>query len=883
ISKQASTNALSALQGKVAGVNIINNATPGSAPQISIRGLGTIFGNVSPLFVVDGTWYSDISFLNNNDIENVTILKDASSTAIYGVRAANGVVLITTKHGVKGRPVISYNGYAGWQSVTNQVKMADATEYATAINELINYSNFGVAPSDVKPPLFSNPASFGKGTDWYGQILRDAFVTNHQVSIAGGTEKTTYDFSFGYLNQDGIVRNNNYQRYTLHLSNEFTPFKALKIGYSANGLYSRSKNPPGGIFHEMYAAAPTLPVFYKNGAYGDPADYGTGNGNNFNPEATLDFNNSQTVNHRLTGDVHAELAILKNLKFRTSFGGDVGQAEVRGFTPIYAATIAQTSTKTNLNVDHTENRNWIWENTLTYNLNFKDHKLTALAGYSAQNNSTHQLNANADNVPYNASGNLHTSFPGDAAIAFVPTAADQVHNRSLSQFARINYSFMDRYLLNASIRRDGASQFYPNAYGWFPAIGAGWIVTNEPFMKNQHIFDNLKVRGSWGKVGNSNVPINPSILVVAADPYLTGVFGNPQVPSQGASINSVTPPQTVWEKAVSSDFGLEAAFLHNRLSFEADYYNRETQDAIYSIPIAGSVGTNSSSITANQSSIQNRGVEFSLTWKDQPTKDFSYSFSGNIGVNKNKVLSVISGKNPIYSGGTGIANGNLATRTVVNEPIGEFYGYKVIGVFQTAAQVAASNQKGAQPGDFIYQDLNGDHAIDTRDRTVIGNPNPGINYGFNTAFTYKQFDLAIDLQGVANVDVYNANIGYRFGNENFTQDFYDHRWHGAGTSNTYPSTSVGSNDNSKPNTFFVESGAYFRVRNAQLGYTLPGNSLKKYGVQKIRFYANAQNAINIFGYKGFSPEVGGGVGNLGLDADVYPLFATYNFGVNVTF
>lgn len=883
ISKQASTNALSSLQGKVSGVNITNNGTPGSSPQISIRGLGTIYGNVSPLFVVDGTWYSDISFLNNNDIENVTILKDASSTAIYGVRAANGVVLITTKHGVKGKPVINYNGYAGWQAATNEVKMADATEYATAVNELINYSNHGVAAADVKPPLFDNPASFGKGTDWYGQILRNAFVTNHQVSLSGGTDKVTYDYSFGYLDQDGLVRNNNYKRYTLHFANDFTPVKALKIGYSANGVFSRSNDIPGGIFHQLYSAAPTLPVFYKDGAYGDPADYGTGNGNNFNPEATLDFNNAKTINHRLTGDVHGELTIIKGLKFRTSFGGDIGQVESRIYSPVYKATIAQTRTVSNLDITHNETRNWIWENTLTYDYKIKDHKLTALLGYSAQNNRNYQNEAKADNVPYSSSGNLHTSFPEGASVSLVPRAADQLHTRTLSQFARVNYSFQDKYLLNASIRRDGASQFFPNPYGWFPSIGGGWIITNEQFMKNQHIFDNLKLRGSWGKVGNSVVPINPSIQTVSADPYLTAIFGNPQVPTQGASINTVVPPFIVWEKGVSSDFGIEGAFLHNRLSFEADYYNRKTEDAIFAIPILASVGTNSGSIIGNQASIQNRGFEFVLTWKDQPSKDFSYSFSGNVGVNTNKVLSVQSGKNPIYSGGNGIANGNLATRTVVGEPIGEFYGYKVTGVFQTAAEIAASNQKNAQPGDFIYQDLNGDHSIDTRDRTVIGNPNPKISYGFNTAFTYKQFDLAIDLQGVADVDVYNANIGFRFGNENFTQDFYTHRWHGAGTSTTYPSTNVGSNDNSKPNTFFVESGAYFRVRNAQLGYTLPGNSLKKYGVQKIRFYANAQNAINIFGYKGFTPEIGGSVGNMGIDADVYPLFATYNFGVNVTF
>jgi len=886
ISKQPDANPVSALQGKVAGVTITNNGTPGSAPAISIRGLGTVYGNVSPLYVVDGVWYDDITFLNSSDIENVTILKDASSTAIYGVRAANGVVLITTKKGVKGKPVINYNGYVGYQAATNQPKMATAAEYAQGINEAVAYGNTFAAPDDVKPPIFDNPASYGKGTDWYGQILRNAFTTSHQVSLSGGTEKATYNYSFGYLDQDGLVRNNNYQRFTVHLSNEFKPLSILSIGYNANGVYSYSKDAPGGIFHQLYAASPTLPVYYADGKYGDPTDYGTGAGNNFNPEVTLDYNNHRTVDHRFTGDVHAELKIIKGLKFRTSFGGDLGQLEARGFTPIYAATVAQNQNVTALEIEHTETKNWIWENTLTYDFQYKDHKFTALAGYSAQNNRTYEIVAKANGVPYVKSGSLYDSFPkGDTSVTRIRNPGNQLHNRTLSQFARINYSYKDRYLLNASIRRDGASQFYPNPYGWFPSIGGGWVITNESFMKDQHIFDNLKLRGSWGKVGNSVVPINPSVQTVAADPYLTAVFGNPQVPYQGASINTIVPPRTVWEKAVATDFGIEGSILYNKLSFEADYYNRKTEDAIFAIPVLASIGTNSGSLIGNQATIQNKGFEILITWKDRVGNDFGYSLSGNIGVNNNKVLSVESGKNPIYDGGNGIANGNLATRTVVGEPIGEFYGYKVTGVFQTQAQVDQSPQKGTntQPGDFIYQDTNRDGSIDSKDRVVIGNPNPKISYGFNTSFTYKQFDLALDMQGVADVDVYNANIGFRFGGENFTQDFYEHRWHGEGTSNTYPSTNVGANNNSKPNSFFVESGAYFRVRNAQLGYTFPGLSLKKYGIQKLRIYANAQNAINIFGYKGFTPEIGGAALSRGIDTEVYPLFATYNLGVNVTF
>ena len=876
ISKQPDPNAASALQGKVAGVNIINNGSPGSSPEIKIRGLGTYFGNTSPLYVVDGVWYNEVSFLNPADIESISILKDASSTAIYGLRAANGVVLITTKRTQKGKPTISYNAYVGWQSATNVVKMADATEYATAINELY-------ATNGVTPPLFSDPASFGKGTNWYDQILRSAFTTNHELAISGGSDKNSYNLSFGYLDQDGIVKKNNYQRYTLHVSDDYKPVDALKIGFTASVLSGDSRDVNGGIFHQLYGVAPTLPVYYKDGKYGDPADYHTGDGNNYNPQATLDFFNQKSTNKRITGNAYAELSFLQHFKFKTSLGGDLGQAEVRAYSPVYFATQAQQSNVSSLGLAHTETKNWQWENILTFDYKIKDHKITALAGYAAYDNRAYQAAAFANNVPFDAKGNLHTSFPDTAKVNIIRSPDAQVHNTQLSQFGRISYSYRDTYLINASMRHDGASQFYPNPYGWFPSLGAGWVVTNEPFMKDQHVLDNLKFRASWGRVGNVQVPINPSVLIVSNPQSYTASFGVPQVAYPGASIDQQVPPVIHWEVGQATDFGVELATLGNKLSIEADYYDRKTKNAIFPIPILSSIGTSGGNLLGNQAGIQNTGGELQITWKDKPSKDFSYTISGNISINNNKVLTVLSGKTPIYDGGNGLANGQLATRTVEGEPIGEFYGYKVTGIFQTAAQVASSKQPNAKPGDFIYQDTNGDGTIDTRDRVVLGNPNAKYYYGINTSFTYKQWDLALDFQGVADVSVYNALIGDRFGNENFSKDFYDHRWHGEGTSNTYPSVNVGANSNAAPNSFFVESGAYFRMRNAQLGYTLPGNTLSSIGIKRVRLYANAQNAINIFGYKGFTPEIGGSVGNAGIDANVYPLYATYNFGVNVSF
>ena len=887
ISKQASTNPVSALQGKVAGVSITNSGTPGSSPQINIRGLGTIYGNQAPLYVVDGVWYSDINFLNPGDIENMSILKDASAQSIYGIRAANGVVLITTKKGKLGSATtINYDAYAGFQSVTNRVKMADASEFATLINELYTYNG--------QTKLFKN-TNLGTGTDWYKQILQNAFVMNHNISIAGGTDKSTYNVSLGYLDQDGIVKTNNYKRYTARVSNDIQVFKALKIGYNITGVGSESRDIPQAIFHQLYSASPTVSVFNADGTYGDPKAQNLGDGANFNPQATLDFFNQRTKDYRATGNIYAELKFAKHFTFRTSVGGEFGQTENKKYTPAYYATSAQKNDMSILDLKRVETRNWIVENTLTYQNTFNtDHSLTVLLGQSAQGNKSYTLNASAQNVPFNSDADLYLRL-GNTGTTSVADAGTLI--KFASYFGRVNYAFKNKYLLNASMRADGASQFFGNeTWGYFPSLGGGWVVTNEDFMKDQTVFSSLKIRGSWGKVGNASVPINPSQLLVSQTGDLVAFYNN--LPATGASNNTLPPPPIVWEKGIGSNIGFEAAFLKNRLTIEGDYYSRKTSKAIFAIPILGSLGTKDNGLIGNQADLQNRGAELSANWSDVTGGGLTYSIGGNISYNQNKVLSVLSGKTPIYAGNTGLTNGYVANRTMEGSPIGEFFGYKTAGIFQNAADIANSpTQSGALPGGFKYADTNGDGQINSQDRVPLGNPNPKYTYGINTSFSYKNFDLALDFQGVAGVDVYNSNLAFRFGNENFTKDFADNRWHGEGTSNTYPSVNLGSSANSAPNSFYVSSGSYFRVRNAQLGYTLPKSILAKWKIQKIRFYANAQNAINLFGYKGFSPEVGpvpvdnaakiangsGNSLNAGLDANVYPLYATYNFGVNLTF
>lgn len=885
VAKQATSNPISALQGKVAGVQITNAGAPGSSPQIRIRGVGTVYGNPNPLYVVDGIWYDDISFLNSNDIENISVLKDASSEAIYGIRAANGVILITTKKGKRGeKPDINYNGFVGNQVVTNQIKMATGPEYEQMINEMTVLNG--------KPGPYANPSAAGN-TDWYHQILRNASVTNHQISIAGGGEKSTYNFSFGYYNQQGIVKTNTYDRYTLHLQNDYQLAKFLKVGITAAGNFNNSNNINGSIFHQLYSAAPNVPVYYADGTYGDPNDFGVGNSNQFNPQVTLDYFNNTTKNYKLNGNIYADLKLSKAFTFHSSVGGNFEQGLTTNYAPVYTATLAQRNTVSSLNASRGENRNWIVENTLTFTKKISQHSIKVLVGQGAQEYRYYQINASAQNVP-NGPGNQYFSL-GNASTASITDNGSL--SRVNSYFGRVNYSFADKYLLTATMRADGSSIFSGvNRWGYFPSVGLGWIITNEKFMQEQKLFNSLKLKGSWGKIGNMSVPANLSVLTVTQNPGFIYVGGNGTT-ATGASINTVVPPTTYWERGVGTDVGLEASLFHNRLYAELDWYNKKTEKAIFDIPILGSIGTSSGSIIGNQATFQNQGYEFLVTWKDDINKDWSYSISANAGINENKVLAVSTGANPIYQQVGTTGSNNFNTRTIVGQPIGEFFGYQVTGIFQSAADVQAYQSKSgaviqpnAQPGDFKYVDVNGDGVIDAKDKVVLGNPNPKLLFGINTSLTYKAFDFTLDIQGVSGVQIYNANLGLRYGTENFTQDFFNNRWHGQGTSNVYPSSNIGGSTNYFTNSFYVEDGKYIRIRNIQLGYTFPGNSLKNAGITKLRVFANAQNPFNFFPYRGFTPEVGGDPaktgGNptrAGVDVNVYPLYATYNFGVNLSF
>jgi TonB-linked SusC/RagA family outer membrane protein len=711
-------------------------------------------------------------------------------------------------------------------------------------------------------------------------MLRQALVTNQQVSVTGGGEKSSYSFSLGYYHQDGLVKHTDFDRYTMHFSNDLQLTNFLKVGVNTTTSFSKSKDAPGGIFYEIFNAAPIVPVYYADGSYGDAGDYNIAAANQKNPQATLDFYNQHSKTWKINGGVYAEAKFLKYFTFRTSGGGDYEQGEGTNYSPytnyLYVP-VAYRNRYSTLTKTRDENRNWIVENTLSFDKKFNDHSVKVLLGQGAQEYRYYGITASRFDVPNTPGGQYLTL--GQDSTATSDDRGDLY--RISSYFGRINYSFRDRYLLTVSMRADGSSKF-SDSWGYLPSVGIGWVISKENFMQSQKIFDNLKLRGSWGKIGNVSVPNNLAIGKVTQTNDLIYIGGNGSA-STGASINTVVPVKTKWELGVGTDVALEASLIKNKLYVEIDWYNRKTKDAVFDIPVLGSVGTSSGTLIGNQATFQNRGLEFLATWKDAINKNWSYSVSANAATNHNKVLSVTTGGNPLYQ----YLGTSAITRTVSGQPIGQFFGRQVIGIFQSAADIANYKSSGgtviqsnAKPGDFKFKDINDDGVIDDKDRTILGNPNPRFTYGINANVSYRNFDLTLDLQGVSGVEIYNGNFALRYGGENYTKDYYDNRWHGEGTSNTYPSVATSGNS-SVTSSFYVEDGSYFRIRNVQLGYTF--NKLKNSGISKLRLYVNAQNPCTWFHYRGFTPEVQGSPSRAGIDQQVYPLYATYNFGVNLTF
>lgn len=862
-----------ALQGKIAGVYVTPaSGQPGAGAVIRIRGTGTL-NNANPLYVVDGMLLDDASFVNPQDVESIEVLKDASATAIYGNRGANGVIIITTKRGKAGeKAVIQVSSYYGSQALTKKIPMANAAEYAQLYNEL------------PLPDVFANPASLGAGTDWQDVIFRDAPIANIQIGASGGTDKMLYNVSANYFDQSGILESSRFERITLRVNNEYQLNPYVKLGNNLAFSNTKSQNPPGVI-----ASALRMPPIFGErdslGNFSDPTFFGTAIGN---PAADLFYkSNNYTKGNRLVGTVYADFTIFKNFSFRSNFGLDQAYVRNKSYEPEFQVSVSQRNAEDRLSIGSFESRTWLWENTLTYNQVWDNHRVNVLAGYTSQEfgdesfgGSRAEFGSGQDELLYLSYGNDTTqmNFGGASQWAMV------------SYLFRTNYTLFDRYLLTASLRVDGSSRFSPeNRWGYFPSFALGWNIAQEPFMNNQKLFDRLKLRASWGVVGNDKTQLYASLGAVQGGLY--GIFGPDEALNQGATLTRLSNPNVRWESASQADIGIEIGALNGRLTAEIDWYNRNTADILAELPIPDYVGSDGNPVV-NSAEVRNRGWDFSLGWRESVGK-FKYNVNGILSTVANRVQNLSQGREEIFDGGT--AQGDFATRTVVGQEIGSFYGYQVAGVFQNAEELSSLPKLGGeQVGDFRYADLNGrdaqgnltglpDGQINADDRTFLGSSIPKLNYGLSFGLEAFGFDFSADVFGVSGNKVLNAKALARFGTYNWEKFFFDGRWTGEGTSNTNPRITDGGH-NYRMSDYWIKDGSFLRLRTLVLGYSLPSDWSSRVGISRARFYVSGTNLWTRQEYSGYSPEFpGGNVYTVGIDNGSYPIAKTVLFGLDVSF
>jgi len=872
----------SALQGKMAGVQITSDGSPGSSPSILIRGTGSIY-NSNPLYVVDGMIVDNIDYLGPNDIQNISVLKDASASAIYGVRAANGVILITTKKGSKtGKIHVFLNSYIGSKNVAHILPMANGPEYITLYDEKMQYLGY--------PQNVVNYNDFNVSTNWFDQVLTSSFTNNDDLSIQGGTEKSSFNVGANYLRDNGLIKGNSYERLGFRTYYDFQLSKYVKTGLNVIFSSAKSRPYPGNVLVDAYKALPILPPTNQNGVFVDPTNLNIQVGQSVNPAAEMYYNFQWQNTYNAIANFFVDVNFLKYFTFNSTLGFNPTLNNYVSYTPIYSVSAFQQNTTNTMSKTRGQNNNTSWDNTITFEKTFhQHHHLKWMVGYSYRQQTTDNLYASASGLI--ALPKINASFLflsiGSTDNYAVQASDDGSKEVQLSYISRLTYDYLHKYLLNVSFRADGSSKFpMNNRWGYFPSFGVGWVMSEEPFMKSISAINFLKLRGGWGLLGNDNIPSNIYRPTVNTDDYHSVIFGPDQNSGNGpvshaATITQSFNPYLKWEVVSQTDVGLEVNMFSSRLNGTIDWYRKMTDNAIFPITSLGSSGIDPTGVWGNYANILNTGMEFTVGWIDRLNDRFSYNLNGNVSFNKNR-MSKINAAGASYFD-MGFSDTPNMTRTTLNEPVGEFFGYKVIGVFQNQAQIDATpHLPGAIPGDLIFQDVNKDGVIDASDRTFLGNPNPSLIYGFNVGFKYENIDFNMYTQGVLGNKIFNCNRMLRYQTENYDRNFYLHRWHGEGTSNSYPSA-VMSNPTT-PNSFYVENGSYFRIKTLQLGYTLPPSVNSALKVSKIRFYVNAENPFTFFSYNGFSPEVSSSNPLLsGVDRGVYPLSSVYTFGVNVEF
>lgn len=872
IERTPTANVMQSLQGKVAGVQIVSAGSPGDSPTVRVRGVGTYTNATNVLYVVDGALYNNIDFLNTKDIKSVNVLKDASSAAIYGVRAANGVIIIETKAGRRNQKTqFEYDGYTGIQRAQNVVKMANAEQFTTMAYESGSTADVQFILNAMQRFGRSriNPNIPAVNTDWYDEILRHGLMQSHSIGVSGGSDNVAYSVGTNYFSQEGILdMKNEYERFNIRSKVDIDISDRFRAG--VNSIFSNATKyaPENAAWFKAYFAVPILPVMDPTNTAASPNQFANaqllGYRSTQNPFTDITYNDNRLKIRKLLTTLYFQYDLIEDkLDFKTTYSHDFSSLEERRVNLPYTlgnnVEVRSAITRANNNFS-----NQYWDNVLTYKDRFGDHDLTLMAGTSFRDEAANTFSATGQDIAgIRFESSWYLDFADNESFN---NNVGEIGRRfyGLSYFGRVAYSFQNKYLLYGTFRADGSSKFTLDPWGYFPSVGLGWVISEEGFMEESEIFDFLKLRASWGKLGNDNVAASAGSNTITV---VTGAIG--EQPRSGITSTSVFSNNT-WEVIEERNFGVDIEALNNRLSLTADYYIRDTEDAILPvyIPIVNR------SVDRNSGIIRNQGLELMASWNSSIGEDFNYSIGANFTTLKNQAIEIEDESGYIDSG-----SAEFRQRTMEGGPLFAFYGYERVGVYQNEAEIAADPIAVANnlvPGDLIYRDQNDDGVINDADRVILGSFLPEYTYGGNIGANYKNFDFSLNFYGQIGNKILNRRRGeIIFTNDtNMDADLAVNRWHGEGTSDIYPS-SAGMRKawNQRLSNFWVEDGDFFRIQNIQLGYTIEQDNLPT-----TRLYLTAERPISIFSYNGFTPEVADGV-----DRQTYPVSAIYTVGINVKF
>lgn len=874
LAKMPNTNPISSLQGKVPGLTISNSGRAGSVPVVRIRGVNST-NNANPVYVVDGILHDNIDFLNPADIESIDILRDPSSIAIYGLRGANGVIAITSKKAARGQTSINLQSSIGIQTVQDKIAITDASGFRKLYNAQL--SNLNAAPFDY--------TNYTANTNWQDLVLQNALISATNLSIANSGEKSTTYLNIGYTNQEGVLKNDQYKRYLLRLNEEIRFNSYIKVGGDITGYYFNT-NPPAASITNALWAAPIVPVqFDKKTYYSMPSFQRAQVGN---PIATLNRNDNNSLQngYRVIGSIFGEIKFLNSFTWKSVFYGDLGYNTGRSYSQLpYSfinlgeggaptTTTYDNSARTSVTQEQSESKRYQQDHTLTYDKRFGGgHSINALAGLTTIYNYSSFVNGTRRDTLVNIPDDPNLWYLG-ITNANNPTnnGGGGSENSIVGTFARVSYTYKNKYLVNATIRRDGSSKFAPeNRWGTFGSIGAGWVMSDEDFFNNVKGIDFLKIRGAWGVTGNAN-GFADNLYKPGIQNSSTAIFGDNVYSSIQAAY--IPDPDLHWETVNGIDVGFDLRAFSNRFNGEFTLYNRTTSDILTSVTLPN----DSRPYFTNLGEITNKGIEISAGWNDKIGKDFTYNVSGNFSYNKNVVNSIGDNFNfaIIGNGGT--------NRTTTGESIGYFYGYTQVGIYQSTAELTKQPAfTNSLPGDIAYADINGDGILNTQDRGYIGTPFPPYSFGGSFSAGYKGFDMQIEVQGAAGNKIYTQRRTSTFAVLNYETNRLN-AWTTPGSTNIEPILDNTRGNNFLMSTYYLEPGDYLRLRTLQIGYTFNKGILSKAGIKKARIYINGQNIKSWSQVTGYSPEplIGSILGG-GADNGAYPVPAIYSFGFNLTF